>query len=84
LQENENLEKKPPFGEQLESIDYSALTSQKAWREQLDKVLALQTNGVKLDMFPKNGIPKFMNGIVQPAILFSTRKINFRNPYAKN
>lgn len=53
LQENENLEKKTAICEQLESIDYSALTSQKAWREQLDKVLALQDEWRKIGYVPK-------------------------------
>jgi hypothetical protein len=53
LQENENLEKKTAICEQLESIDYSALTTQKAWREQLDKVLALQDEWRKIGYVPK-------------------------------
>lgn len=53
LQENENLEKKTAICEQLESIDYSALTSQKAWKEQLDKVLALQDEWRKIGYVPK-------------------------------
>lgn len=53
LQENENLEKKTAICEQLESIDHSALTSQKAWKEQLDKVLALQDEWRKIGYVPK-------------------------------
>ena len=53
LQENENLEKKTAICEQLESIDYSTLTTQKAWREELDKVLALQDEWRKIGYVPK-------------------------------
>ena len=52
-QENENLEKKTAICEQLEAIDYSKLTTQKEWKEQLDKVLELQDEWRKIGYVPK-------------------------------
>lgn len=78
LQENENLEKKTAICEQLESIDYSALTTQKAWREQLDKVLALQDEWRKIGYVPKKWNSKIYERYRAACNIFFEKKNQFQ------
>ena len=78
LQENENLEKKTAICEQLESIDYSALTTQKAWREQLDKVLALQEEWRKIGYVPKKWNSKIYERYRAACNIFFEKKNQFQ------
>jgi hypothetical protein len=78
LQENENLEKKTAICEQLESIDYSVLTTQKAWREQLDKVLALQDEWRKIGYVPKKWNSKIYERYRAACNIFFEKKNQFQ------
>lgn len=78
LQENENLEKKTAICEQLESIDYSALTTQKTWREQLDKVLALQDEWRKIGYVPKKWNSKIYERYRAACNIFFEKKNQFQ------
>lgn len=78
LQENENLEKKTAICEQLESIDYSVLTTQKAWREQLDKVLALQNEWRKIGYVPKKWNSKIYERYRAACNIFFEKKNQFQ------
>ncbi len=78
LQENENLEKKTAICEQLESIDYSALTTQKAWREQLDKVLDLQDEWRKIGYVPKKWNSKIYERYRAACNIFFEKKNQFQ------
>ena len=78
LQENENLEKKTAICEQLESIDYSVLTTQKAWREQLDKVLDLQDEWRKIGYVPKKWNSKIYERYRAACNIFFEKKNQFQ------
>ncbi|MBP7179805.1 MAG: DUF349 domain-containing protein [Dysgonomonadaceae bacterium] len=78
LQENENLEKKTAICEQLESINYSALTTQKAWREQLDKVLTLQDEWRKIGYVPKKWNSKIYERYRAACNIFFEKKNQFQ------
>jgi hypothetical protein len=78
LQENENLEKKTAICEQLESIDYSTLTTQKAWREELDKVLALQDEWRKIGYVPKKWNSKIYERYRAACNIFFEKKNQFQ------
>jgi hypothetical protein len=78
LQENENLEKKTAICEQLESIDYSTLTTQKAWREELDKVLALQDEWREIGYVPKKWNSKIYERYRAACNIFFEKKNQFQ------
>ncbi len=52
-QENINLEKKTSICEQIENIDFNALTSYQAWNEATDKILALQAEWKEIGFAPQ-------------------------------